>query len=350
MISPITHIKPLACIRRARMLETEGFVRVRVGQKVSAVDVIAEVALGDKHLLLDIRRSLGISRSVNIREVLKHKIGDKLQEGDLIAEFGSMFKRVVTAPAESIIVAVSGGKVLLEMQQTTSRLLSGITGQVIEVFPGRGAVVETNGSLIQGVWGNGRINMGTLLVKAPQQDHEFTKEDLDVSMRGAVVFSGHCSSKEPLQAAADLPLRGLILGSMTSDLIPFVEKLDFPVILLDGFGCMPVNTAAFKVLSTSEKREISLNSARWTRLTGERPEIFIPLPANGQIPVETGSFQPGQRVRVQMPPFSGRIGVIEKIYTEPYQLSNNLREKAAEIRFENQKQVAVPLSNLDMLE
>ena len=350
MISPITHIKPLACIRRARMLETEGFVRVRVGQKISAVDVVAEVALGDKHLLLDVRRSLGISRSVNLREVLKHKIGDKLQEGDLIAEYGSMFKRVVGAPAECIIVAISGGKILLEMQQKTHRLLSGITGQVIEVFPGKGALIETNGSLIQGVWGNGRINMGTLLVKAPQQDHEFTSEDLDVSMRGSIVFSGHCSSRDTLQIAAELPLRGLILGSITADLVPFVEKLDFPVIVLDGFGRMPVNTAAFKVLSTSETREISLNSARWNRLSGERPEIYIPLPANGQIPVETSSFQPGQRVRVQMPPFSGRIGVVEKIYTEPYQLSNDLREKAAEIRFENQKQVAIPLANLDVLE
>jgi hypothetical protein len=332
------------------MLSEKGRVLVRVGQKVGAVDIIAEAPSRREHILLDIRRSLGLDRSKFSRELIARKVGEKLQEGDLIAEAGEIIKRVVRAPSDCEIIAVSGGKVLLEVSHTPVKMLAGITGEVMEVIPDRGAILEANGALLQGVWGNKQIDMGILFVKAESPDDEFTKDDLDVTMRGAVVFDGHCSQVDALHMAAELPLRGLILGSMTADLVPIARELDFPLILLEGFGRLPVNNAAYKILTTNVKREISLNATMWDRHTGERPEVLISLPAQGGSPPETAEFQPGQLVRIHSEPYASMVGELNEIHLEPVLLPNNLRTVAATVRLENSELVTVPLNNLDVLE
>ena len=43
-----------------------------------------------------------------------------------------------------------------------------------------------------------------------------------------------------------MPLRGLLLGSMTADLQAVAEKMSYPIILIEGFGHLPLNSAAFK--------------------------------------------------------------------------------------------------------
>lgn len=350
MLAPVTHIIALANVRRARMLSEKGRVLVRVGQKVGAIDVIAEAPSRREHILLDIRRSLGLDRSKFSRKLIARKVGEKLQEGDLIAEAGGIFKRVVRAPTDCEIIVVSGSKVLLEVSHPPVKMLAGITGEVVEVIPDRGAILEANGALLQGVWGNEQINMGLLFVKAESPDDEFTKDDLDITMRGAVVFDGHCSQVDALRMAAELPLRGLILGSMSSHLVSVARQLEFPLILLEGFGRIPVNNTAYKILTTNAKRDISLNAAMWDRYTGERPEVLISLPAQGGTSPETDEFQPGQLVRIHSEPYTSLVGELDEVLLEPVVLPNGLRTAAATVRLENNELVTVPLNNLDVLE
>ena len=112
-------------------------------------------------------------------------------------------------------------------------------------------------------------------------------------MRGAVVLAGHCSSADALRAGAELPLRGLILSSMASELLPVAASLNYPIFVVEGFGKIPMNETAYKLLSTSEKRDISIN-ASFNPSAGERPELIIPLPASGQAAPETDVFCTGQ--------------------------------------------------------
>ena len=85
--------------------------------------------------------------------------------------------------------------------------------------------------------------------------------EIEVSLRGAVVVGGHCRSADVLRAGAELPLRGLVLASMTADLLALAAGLDYPVVVLEGFGRVPLNDAAFQLITTSEKRDASLNAA-----------------------------------------------------------------------------------------
>ena len=61
-----------------------------------------------------------------------------------------------------------------------------------------------------------------VLLKSP--DGRIARTDIDISLRGAVVAAGHCSDPDVLRYGAELPLRGLILTSMTAQIYPGCQQ------------------------------------------------------------------------------------------------------------------------------
>lgn len=349
MLAPVTHILPLTTIRRNRVLPVPGRILVRVGQKVNAADVIAQADFPANHVMLDIRRGLGIPKTSAAERCIVRQQGEKVEKGDVVAETGGMFSRIVRAPAAGEIIAVRGGQVLLSTARTTVEVKAGLNGTVTDIISDRGATVETNGALAQGMWGNGRVDSGLLILIAESPDDELLRSKIDVSMRGAVVLGGHCSSADVLRFGAELPLRGLVLSSMTADLAPLASSLNYPIFLIEGFGRLPFDDTTFRLLSTSDKRDVSVNAA-YNPAAGERPELVIPLPAVGQLAPETDSFAAGQTVRVQGAPYAGKVGSITQLRQNMVLLSNGIKAQVAEVQLDNDTRVTVPLANLEVIE
>ena len=349
MIAPVTHILPLTSLRRARILPDKGSVLVRVGQKVSAVEIVAEAPPRRKHLLVDVSSSLGARRKQDAKSLIVRKVGDRLQAGDIIAETRRMFRRVLRAPTDCEIIMISGGMVLLEVKEAPIQLQAGFTGTVVEVIPEKGVIIQTMGALVQGAWGNGKIDVGSLVVLTQDPAGELEQEQLDLSLRGAVGLSGRCLSEKVLRAAADLPLQGLVLGSMPASLLPLAQQLPIPIILLEGFGSIPVNTAAFKLLLANEKREVAINAAVRDHYLNQRPELVIPLPSEEKFSPETVDLQPGLTVRVMSAPYLGMLGSILEINRQPVVLANGLRARAATLILDSSERVQVPLTDLEVL-
>ena len=197
-------------IRRHRLLPITGRVLVRKSQVVSAIDVIAEANQNPKHVLLDIARGLGVGIS-EVDQHLQREAGNIVAEGDVLAGPVGWGKRVVRAPCSGKIILTGRGKLLLEEEEFPYQVLAGLPGEVISLIPGRGAVIESIGALAQGVWGNGQINFGLLRVLIKKVEDILTVEQLDIDLRGTVVFAGYCGDEQVLLAAAELPLKGLIL-------------------------------------------------------------------------------------------------------------------------------------------
>ncbi len=348
MIAPVTHILPLVKVRRPRMLPGKGNVLVIPGDEVAATDVVAEAYLPGAHILFDLRRALGIPPE-EVHQYIERKVNDPVEKGDVIAQMDGIIPRVVRAPTAGVIVAIQKGQVLLESFGDKIELKAGMNGVISEILPERGAVVEGHGALIQGVWGNHRVNLGTLVRQAEAPDSELTRANLDVSLRGGIVIGGFIAKADALAAAEELPVKGLILASMGSHLIPAAKKASFPIILIEGFGRLPMNSKAFQLLVANEKREASLN-AGWDPLLGDRPEVFIPLPAEGTPVLNASEFLPGKTVRIHSLPLAGAVGTL--LFTRPGQsrLPNGLRAPAAEVRLENGRTVTIPLANMDVLE
>jgi hypothetical protein len=348
MLAPVTHILPVTTIQRERLLPIPGTVLARRGQKVASTDVIAEANLAPEHILLDVARGLGLP-AIKADKHIQRRVGEEVSENDIIAGPASL-GRVVRTPRPGKIVSAGGGQVLIEIASRPFELIAGISGVIIELIPDRGAVIAATGALIQGIWGNGQIDFGLLNIGIHAPDDRTTADQLDVSLRGSVYLGGYCRDEAVLLAASDLPLRGLILSSMEASLLPLARKMRYPILLTEGFGRISMNSAAYKLLTTNERREVSISAEPMDRLKGVRPEIIIPLPTSGELPIETDNFTNGQQVRILLAPHRGQIGTLVNVYEEPTSLPNGIRARAGDVQLESGESVLLPLANLEVLE
>lgn len=350
MLAPAYHVLPLAAIVRERTLPIAGRVLAHLNQRVNAADVIAEASFSREHALINVARILNIS----VREAdrfIKVKQGSEIAQGALLADTGGLFARTVRAPRAGRVIAAGGGQILMEAGSARIELRAGLPGVVSRIIPERGVEIRAVGALAQGVWGNGRIDSGLMTSLIEKQDDVLNAERLDMSMRSLVILGGHVRDADTLRAAMDLTVRGLILSSLHSSLIQMARQMKYPILVLDGFGAMPMNSAVFKLLTTNAKREITVNAERFDRYEGVRPEVYIPLPVSTE-PDEPQDFYylaAGQTVRMRRPPYAGAIGIIESLRPGLSLLPSGLRAPAADVKIESGETTIVPLANLEIV-
>lgn len=350
MLAPVTHVLPLTTVRRERLLPVPGRVVARLEQKVNPVEVIAEAVMGQEHVLYDVARTFGVSPEA-ADKMMRVKNGETVSRNQVIAQGGGLVPRLFRASREGRVVAVGGGQVLLEVGGETIELYAGLPGTVTRLIPDRGAEITFIGALIQGVWGNGRVDTGLMLPLLSQPNEALAANRIDVSLRGSVLLGGHCGDPAVLQAAAELPVRGLILASMSPALIPLASQMRYPIVVIDGFGHQAMNAVAFKLLATNVKREVTLCAEPYDRHSGSRPEILIPLPATQEPspPREIEAFAPDQKVRLCRAPHLGEAAKLVSLLPGLTSMPSGIRVPAAEVELESGERIIVPLANLEIL-
>ncbi len=349
-IAPVHHILPLTTIIRERLLPIKGTVLARVGQKVSSADVVAEAVWAREHTFLDVARALNLSPDA-ADQLIRCKAGDTLPAGAIIAKGRGLGAKTVKAPREGRVVAAGAGQVLMESGESRMELRAGIPGNVTQVIPDRGVEIQTTGSLIQGLWGNGRIDTGVMINLADKPDTVLNANRLDVSMRGSILIVGEVREKEALLAAAELPVRGMIVGSLLPTLVPAAREARYPIVSTEGFGTLPMNASAYRLITTNAKREATLNAESFDRYSGARPEIIIPLPASvpPAVPHDVEAFAPGQTVRLRRQPALGQVGTLMGLRDGLVTFPSGLRSAAADVKLENGEQLVIPLVNLEVV-
>jgi hypothetical protein len=350
MLAPVTHILPLTTIRRERLLPAPGRVLARLEQKVTPMDVVAEANYGQEHALLDVAHLLHVTPEV-AKTMIQVKVGDAVGAGQVIAQNKGLIPQVVKAPSSGKVILVGGGQVLLEIGETSIELHAGMPGLVTRLIPDRGVEITFSGALVQGVWGNGRVDTGLILPMLENAGDSLTSGMLDVSQRGSIILSGYCNDPAALTTAAELPARGLVLGSLSPALLTQAAQLPFPVMIIDGFVHNPLNGAAFKLLTSNAKREVTVNAEAFDRYSGTRPELFISLPVSQEPPAsrDVETFAPNQPVRLIRAPHAGAVGTLLNLRPGLSVMPSGLHVLAAEVKLESGEQVIVPLANLEVL-
>ena len=347
MLAKVKHILPNTTIQRERLLPVAGRVLARRGQKVNTNDVIAEANLVTEHIMIHIAKTLRIPID-EVDKYIDFREGDPVGEDDILAERSVGFgKLIARAPRSGQIVAIQNGQVLIHTDSKPFQLRAGLTGEVTDLVADYGAFVEATGALIQGVWGNGRLDQGVMNVQIGSPDETIASSSFDVSMRGAVVLGGHCDDPNVLIAASDVPLRGLILASMPSTLIPHAQKARCPVIVLEGFGRLAMNEDAFRLLSTNDRRDVIVNAEMHENF----PEIVIPLPPTANIaPLnDVNTFAVGQKVRLITHPAMGRTAIVEEIFPAAAAVESGVFAPAAYVKLEDGQRHTLPLANLEII-
>jgi len=350
MMVPVIRILPLTTIRRERLLPVNGRVIARLDQKVTPLDVVAEANYGQDHLLIDVASILGVPTPA-AQSLIQVKAGQSIPRGQVIAQRTGLIPQVLRAPAPGRVILVGSGRVLMEAGEGAFELRAGIPGTVTRQIPERGVEITFTGALIQGVWGNGQLGLGLMLPVADAPGTVLSVDRFDVSLRGAILLAGHCSDPAALQAAGDLPVRGMILASLSPPLIPLALQMGYPIVVVDGFCQRPMNSAAYNLLSSHIKREATLHAEPLDRYSGVRPEIYIPLQITQEPPPprEVEAFAPGLSVLVTRAPYAGAVGTLASLLPGLTTIASGLRLAAAEIKLESGEKIVVPLANLEVI-
>ncbi len=348
MQAQVLDIRPIAKFRRSHSLPVPGNVLVRQGQSVSTSDILAEVDIPVSQVTVDIVRALGLSSKQEAEELIQHKVGERLEEKDIIAETGGLFSRVIRTPAPGLILAIQDGCVMIETKTRHVALEARIPGLVVEIQRNRKIVIEGVGTLIQGAWGNDKVGYGPLVNKASEREAALVGDAFAIDVRGSIVLAGTVLDSTILEQAAAAGIAGLIAGSIPSRLIPAAQAQPYPILVTDGFGIMGMNQLAYQLLSTNEGRDAAINATPMNQRKGVRPEVVIPLPVDGQMFDGFCEYQAGQMVHINAYPFAGQTGIIEKVSLSNTLLPSGLRAPAAEVRIDQVKKV-IPLANLEVI-
>jgi hypothetical protein len=350
MLAPVVHVLPLTTLHRERLLPVPGRITAHVDQKVTPLDVVGEAHYGQGHLLIDVALTFGIKPDAAQR-LIQIKAGEMVTKGELIAQRIGLVPQILRVPVNGRVILVGSGRILMEAGDGVFELRAALPGRVTRQIADRGVEITFNGALVQGEWGNGQLGLGLLLPVVSKPDEELTVNKIDVSLRGSILLAGYCNDPAALQAASDLPVRGMVLGGLSPALIPLAAQMQFPIIVVDGFGVKRMDSAAFTLLTTNARREVTLNAEPFDRYTGVRPEILIPLPVTEDPPQprDAGSFTPGQPVRMTRAPNAGAFGTLTNLLPGLTLVPSGLRVAAAEIKLDTGEQIVVPLANLEVL-
>jgi hypothetical protein len=350
-VPQVLHVLPLTTIRRQRTLPVPGRITVELNQRVRPRDVVAEAEIAPRHQFIDVAHILGIDQ----REVSRHLTRERdelIEKGEVIAGPVGIARRTVRAPGDGRIVAINDGKVLFELRSEPLLIKAGIPGEVVATDGLTSVTIETTGALIQGIWGNTRQDFGVMRIIGEGPRDRLLTDQLDTGLRGAILIAGICDHPSPLYQARDLALRGLILGGLSAELIPVAEQLPYPVVILEGFGSLPISPPVFELLTTSRGREAGLDAYLPGPYDTQRPEIIIPLPVVNPVdlPDDFVSLAPGVRVRVTRAPHQGLVGIVQRILPQAVSYSNGILARSAIVDLDVFGRTNVPLANLEILQ
>lgn len=348
MVASVSHVQPQVTLRRRRNLPVEGTVLVNLGDSVHSGDAVARANLGSRHLILDAGRALGMSPD-RAKKLIQRSEGEAVDEGAIIAGRRGVGVRQLRAPSAGTIAAISEAQVLLRVSDESSLLPARVPGVIIDVEPNRGVMIECACAWIQAAWGNGALADGFLQVIGPSPEQTLTADQIDMSLRGAILVAGRCEQRQALELASQVPIRGLILGSLSTRLVPIAQKVTYPIVLTEGFGQTAMNADAFKLLSMHNGEAATLNAQRAD--AGDGPEVIIPLKDVGRPPqpVPYQNFRVGVTVRVTSGPDKGRLGEIAALKPTSALFASGVRAPGAEVVLQGARRETIPLANLELL-
>ena len=180
--TPGLKVSPHTLIQRTRRLPLKGDVLVETGQIVSPDTVVARASLPGLMQSVKVAAQLGIDAD-ELPGALLVKEGDEVEKGQVIAAtkaFFGMFKSETKSPVTGRVETISAvsGNVGVRQPPLPINLTAYLSGTVAETMPGEGVIVQTEGALIQGIFGIGGERVGEILMVSTSPESDLTEAEI----------------------------------------------------------------------------------------------------------------------------------------------------------------------------
>ena len=368
--APGLQVSHRTTIRRRRVLPIPGDIRVRLGDRVKAQQIVAETFMPGDVIPVNLANLLSMPPA-DVPECCVLKVGDPVQAGSVIARtkgiFG-LFKKECCAREAGTVETISEvtGQVILRGPRQPVNVLAFIPGEVVQVIENQGVVIEAEVSFIQGIFGVGGETFGRIVMACRGPDEPLTIDRIVPEMRGCVVVGGSRMTADAITKAAQVGATGIVSGGIDDqDLKEFLgydlgvaitgsEKLGITLIVTEGFGEIAMAERTFNLLKSRDGAETSINGATQIRAGVIRPEVIIPVDEGVPPAQETthvsGVLEIGYPVRIIRDPYFGLIGRIHRLPPEPRPLESGSRARILEVILDSGEILTVPRANVELIE
>lgn len=368
--TPGLAVSPHALIRKTRRLPLKGKVLVQEGQQVSPDTVVARAEIPGIMQTVRAAEQLGVQPD-ELPKMLRVQVGQAVQVGTVLAEsrglFG-LFRTEVKSPVEGTVELISevSGHIGIREKPTPLEIRAYIAGTVVEVLPDEGVVVETHGSLIQGIFGVGGERLGEIRVLVDSPDQPLTDDLITPDLAGKVVVGGSFVQGSTLRKAGECGVVGIVVGgTLDTDLIEFLghdigvaitghEDIPLTLILTEGFGQIRMAQRTFNLLRSLEGRTASINGATQIRAGVIRPEVIVPRPelANEPLPraaIEAQVLEIGSSIRIIREPYFGRLASVTALPPQLVEIPTGAMVRVLEAEMDGGERVIVPRANVEII-
>ncbi|MBC7812084.1 MAG: hypothetical protein H7175_13100 [Burkholderiales bacterium] len=348
------HIVEITNILRERHLPEDaiGSVEAKVGQRVDLGTVIARGTVPARYIIIEGAQFFRLKNPADLADLAVVEQGEAVEEGQTLALQSERRGKTLVSPVTGIVALIGEGRFILQETPELIDLTAGLSGEVIHVEPGRGALIEAAGGLIQGVWGNGRSTIGVLRLEPEGGLEAIYGDQIDIAYRGAIVITRRPLKASGLLIMTDQAINGVIAPSMDADLRDQARQIRGAVMLTEGFGALRMNGTAQSLLERMVGRQTTIDAVNPNRWEVRRPEVIINLPVRSdQRPQRLNRAQTlnaGMAVRLTRSPHEGQTGQVVDLPKAPVMLDNGLRVQCARVKLTTGETVAVPLANLEL--
>jgi hypothetical protein len=354
-------------VRRTRRLPIKGDVLVSVDEAVKADQVVARAMLPGVLQTIKVADKLGVEPK-DVPGLFQLKVGDAVEKGQVVSQTKGflIFKgQTLTSDYSGTIEAISEitGSVLVREPSIPVDVKAYVEGKVAQIIPEEGAIIETRGAMVQGIFGVGGERQGTIRVAVEGPDHPLHADHISEADAGKILIGGAGFSYDAIIKASQCNVVGLVAGGVRdSDLTRFLgydigvaitgtEAINLTLMVTEGFGYLNMAHRTFDLFRELEGKVASINGATQIRAGVIRPEVIVPLPLTGA--AETagmgGVLEVGTAIRVIREPYFGQLGTVTDLPPQLMEVDSGTHVRVLKAQLEGGHEVLVPRANVEII-
>ncbi len=356
-------------VRKTRRLPLLGEVLVKVGDQVTADDVVARTNLPGRVHLINFANVLGCLADELMGKLVVEP-GTAITEKQLLAEsrsFFGLFRNIIESPIDGTLESVSSltGQAVMREKPTPVEVRAYIEGEVVEEIPEEGVVIENRAALVQGIFGLAGEVHAPLMMVSKSPDAMLKEDDLNESHKGRIVVAGAQATLAALKRAIELEVAGIVVGGFAyhdiKELLGYdvgvavtgTEELGTTLVVTEGFGQISMAKATFELLASHDGDEASITGATQIRAGVIRPEVVIPHKQGRKSGADSGpagGLEIGAMVRCIRAPYFGRIGKVVGLPVELEKMPSETMVRVLEVDLGDADNARLPRANVEVIE